>query len=74
MKKEDLSNLNVDELIQKKLSLMQELHKLNYQRKSGRVDKPHLFSKFKKDIARIKTQITHLSAEQVGITPISESK
>lgn len=55
MKKEDYTNLSADELIQKKTSCKEELHKLNYQRKFGRVDKPHLFSKFKKDIARIET-------------------
>lgn len=58
MKKEGFSNLSIDELIHKRISLKQELHNLNYQRKSGRVDKPHLFSKFRKDIARIQTQLS----------------
>ncbi|HDZ77346.1 MAG TPA: 50S ribosomal protein L29, partial [Candidatus Omnitrophica bacterium] len=45
MKKNDFNNLSPDELAQKKTAFKEELHKLNYQRKAGRVDKPHLFSK-----------------------------
>ncbi|MDP1853113.1 MAG: 50S ribosomal protein L29 [Candidatus Omnitrophota bacterium] len=60
MKKENFNNLTVDELMHKRASLMQELYGLNYQRKSGRVDKPNLFSKNRKSIARIETQLTKL--------------
>jgi len=42
-------------LLQKEKSLKEELYKLNAQRYSGRVDKPHMFSLVKRDIARIKT-------------------
>ncbi len=58
MKKNDFNNLSPDELAQKKTAFKEELHKLNYQRKAGRVDKPHLFSKFKRDIARIETLVS----------------
>lgn len=58
MKKNDFNDLSIDELIQKKTAFKEELHKLNYQRKAGRVDKPHLFSMLKKDIARIETVIS----------------
>lgn len=55
MKKENFQNLSADELIQKKTALKEELYKINYQRRAGNVDKPHLFSKNRKDIARIET-------------------
>ncbi|MFH1577641.1 MAG: 50S ribosomal protein L29 [Candidatus Omnitrophota bacterium] len=55
LKPKDLRNLSKEELKSKQDSLYQELHKLNQQRYSGRVEKPHLFSLVKKDLARIKT-------------------
>lgn len=55
MKAQELRNLSKEELLQKEKSLKEELFKLNQQRYSGRVEKPHLFSLVKKDIARIQT-------------------
>lgn len=55
MKINELRGLDKEELKRKLLSLKQELSKLNYQRRSGRVEKPHLFCKTRKDIARILT-------------------
>jgi len=55
MKKSELKNLSTQELSQKENDVKKELFKLNYQRKMGRVEKPHLFKQAKKDIARIKT-------------------
>lgn len=55
MKKSELKNLSKEELLQKEHDLKKELFKLNYQRKMGRVEKPHLFKQMKRDIARIKT-------------------
>lgn len=46
-----------EELIQKEKGLKEELFKLNGQRYTGRVDKPHMFTVIKKDIARIHTII-----------------
>ena len=57
MKYKDLSSLGRQELIEKEKALKEELYKLNYQRYSGRVEKPHNFSLIKKDVARIKTAI-----------------
>ncbi len=54
-KNKDFRNLSVEELIQKEKALKEELFKLNLQRYGARVDKPHLFSLVKKDIARINT-------------------
>lgn len=55
MKIQELRNLSKEELLQKEKTLKEELFKLNIQRYSGRVEKPHLFSLVKKDIARINT-------------------
>ena len=54
MKIQDLRNLSQEELIQKEKTLKEELFKLNMQRYAGSVEKPHLFSVIKKDIARIR--------------------
>lgn len=55
MKIQELRNLAEGELLQKEKSLKDELYKLNLQRYGGRVEKPHMFSFIKKEIARIKT-------------------
>lgn len=55
MKAKELRNLSREELIQKAKSLKEELFKLNLQRYAGRVEKPHMFSVHKRDIARIET-------------------
>jgi len=55
MKAKELRNLSKEELLQKIKSTKEELFKLNLQRYAGRVDKPHMFSLYKRDIARIET-------------------
>lgn len=55
MKITELRNLDKTELHVKEKSLKSELFKLNYQRKFGRVEKPHQFKQLRKDIARIQT-------------------
>ena len=55
LKTRDLHNLSAEELKSKQRSLYEELFKLNQQRYSGRVEKPHLFQQIKKDIARVNT-------------------
>lgn len=55
MKPEELRALSQEELLQKQKNLKDALAKLNLQRYSGRVEKPHMFSLIKKDIARINT-------------------
>jgi large subunit ribosomal protein L29 len=55
MKIAELRNLTKEELAQKEKALKEEVFKLNIQRYAGRVEKPHMFSLIKKDIARIKT-------------------
>ena len=55
MKPTELRNLSREELLQKEKSLKVELFKFNLQRYGGSVDKQHMFSLIKKDIARIQT-------------------
>ena len=55
MKAQELRNLSGDELLQKEKVLLEELSKLNIQRYTGRVEKPHKFALIKRDIARIRT-------------------
>jgi len=55
MKAKELLSLSAEELLQKEKELKSELFKLNMQRYTGRVDKPHMFRSVKKDIARIET-------------------
>ena len=58
MKIQEIRSLSKEELIQKEKALREELFKLNKQRYGGRVEKPHMFSLIKKDIARIQTIIS----------------
>ncbi len=55
MKTQELRGLSKEELLQKIKSLKEELFRLNTQRYAGTVEKPHLFSLIKKDIARVHT-------------------
>lgn len=55
MKIQELRNLSKEELLQKEKAFKEELFKFNLQRYAGRVEKPHMFSLIKKDIARINT-------------------
>lgn len=57
MKYKEISGLSAQELLDKERLLKEQLHKLNYQRYAGRVEKPHTFSVLKKDIARVKTAL-----------------
>ncbi|OGX39578.1 MAG: 50S ribosomal protein L29 [Omnitrophica WOR_2 bacterium RIFCSPLOWO2_01_FULL_41_12] len=55
MKIKELRNFSQEELLQKEKTLKEDLFKLNQQRYAGRVEKPHMFSLLKRDIARIQT-------------------
>ncbi|MCG8430300.1 MAG: 50S ribosomal protein L29 [Candidatus Omnitrophica bacterium] len=63
MKIQELRNLSREELLLKEKSLKEELFKLNAQRYTGRVEKPHLFSVYKRDIARIQTLLAGLEKD-----------
>ncbi len=55
LKAKELINLSKGELLDKEKSLKEELFKLNAQRYSGRVEKPHLFSLVKRELAVVET-------------------
>lgn len=55
MKPEELRNLSEGELLVKEKALYEELSKMNIQRYTGNVEKPHKFALIKHDIARIRT-------------------
>jgi len=55
IKAKDLVNLSKGELLEKEKALKEEIFKLNNQRYSGRVEKPHLFSLVKRDLAVVET-------------------
>lgn len=55
MKIQELTALSKDELKAKAKSLKEELFKMNMQRYTGNVEKPHNFKVIKKDLARIET-------------------
>jgi len=55
MKAKELDALSREDLQHKLKTLREELCKLNMQRFGGRVEKPHMFSVIKRDIARIHT-------------------
>ncbi|MCX5693967.1 MAG: 50S ribosomal protein L29 [Candidatus Omnitrophica bacterium] len=55
MKAKEIRNLSREEMLEKEKGLYAELAKLNTQRYTGSVEKPHKFALVKKDIARIRT-------------------
>ena len=55
MKAKELRALSREDMQAKGKALKEEWFKLNEQRYTGRVEKPHRFSQVKRDIARIKT-------------------
>ena len=65
MKMQELVALSKEELVQKEKALKEELFKLNQQRYAGRVEKPHMFSLIKRDIARIETILNQPAATPV---------
>ncbi len=66
MKIKELRVLSKEELIQKEKVLREGLFKLNAQRYAGHVDKPHMFSLLKRDIARIKTLLNEKKEKSNG--------
>ena len=55
MKTRELRNLSVEELETKLDASKRSLFELNFKRKYGKVEKPHLFGEMKKGIAKILT-------------------
>ncbi|MFC1514541.1 50S ribosomal protein L29 [Candidatus Omnitrophota bacterium] len=55
MKIKELRNFSEEELLERAESLKKEIFDLNFQRKYGKIEKPHFFRLHKKEIARIMT-------------------
>jgi large subunit ribosomal protein L29 len=62
MRAEDLRKKSADELTDELLGLRREQFNLRMQRATGQLARPHEYGRVKKDIARIKTVLTELSA------------
>jgi len=62
MRKDDLRHLSKEELEDKLLNLRKQLMELNFQKKVGHVEKPHLFKRTRKDIARVITILMQKSS------------
>jgi large subunit ribosomal protein L29 len=58
MKMKELKNLTDDELVAKEQQIKKDMFALNNQRQLGRVEKPSNFRNFRRDIARILTELT----------------
>ena len=55
MKTDEIRELSADELEHKLVSLKEELFKLRFQAKSGKIEKPSRIKMIRRDIARILT-------------------
>ena len=64
MKVKELRGLNSDELVQKETTFKKELFDLNFQRKTGNVEKPSRFRVLRRDIARIATILRERAIEE----------
>lgn len=66
MKASELRAKNLDDLNQELNALVEEQFKLSLQRATGQLSKPHLISKVRRNIARVKTVIHQQSQVSVG--------
>jgi large subunit ribosomal protein L29 len=66
MKPLELRNLSKEELLEKEKGLYVDLAKLNAQRYTGSVEKPHKFALVKRDIARIRTILNEKKEKKDG--------
>lgn len=63
MKFSDLTELSLVELASKSRDLRQELFNLRLQKATSQLEKPIRLRSLRKDIARVETRITQLSAQ-----------
>ncbi len=66
MEAKELRQLTAAELVEKEGQLKQELFNLRFQLGTGRIENPMQIRKTKRDIARVKTVLRELAAEQSG--------
>ncbi len=60
MKKRELKELSMEELIQKETELTDQLFKLRFQKSLGQLESPMRVKTVRKDIARIKTLLNEM--------------
>jgi large subunit ribosomal protein L29 len=64
MKANKFRELSSEELVQKERAFKKELYDLNFQRKTGSVEKPSRFRMLKRDIAKILTVLRERELEK----------
>jgi large subunit ribosomal protein L29 len=64
MKLKELRNFSREELTERIETIKKSLFELNFQRKYGKIEKPHLFREHKKEIARIMTILKEKADEK----------
>jgi large subunit ribosomal protein L29 len=55
VKADDIRNLTEDEIHHKVIALREEIYKLTFEKRCGRIEKPHRISQVKKELARCLT-------------------
>lgn len=66
MEAKELRDMTADELIQKRLSLREEIGHLNLQRATNRLENPMKLRATKRDLARVETILRERSRSQEG--------
>jgi large subunit ribosomal protein L29 len=58
MKISEIKELTVKELLARRHELRQEVFNLRIQQQSGQLERPHMLTQLRKDLARIETMLT----------------
>ena len=66
MKIKELKSLSTEELQQKERQFKEQLFGMNFQRQSGRVEKPAMFRSLKRSIARVLTILSERERKDNG--------
>jgi large subunit ribosomal protein L29 len=66
MEAKDLRDMSADDLIQKRLSLCEEIGHLKLQRATSRLENPMKLKQTKRDLARVETILRERSRGQKG--------
>ena len=66
MKIKELKSLSDEELVQKEKQFKEQIFELNFQRQSGRVEKPAMFRSLKRNIARVLTLLSERKRQDNG--------
>ena len=74
MKANEIRNLTDEEIKQKLYTLKQELFNLNFELKSGRVERPHVIRQTKRDIARCLTILNERKSNKNTTTTTKETQ